>query len=287
MKKLTLTVIGLIMVLLLIIACTPTTPQTSSTDSTSSSTTLIKDTTSISPEKDTSSAKSGITGAAVGSSEETIVPITLTLPSKPIYDPKIQDLLDKNKDLTSYEYFFRTVSRSYDQTLLEDTAFTVYIKDGKIHKIYPQAKYWKDGLYYNEVYLNSNTKTAFITCTKDGVTCDKNWQKAYSINYDTEKITMTPLSLLENIPMSAKVVGEALLEDRKVTLVEYPTSDGNKERLYIDSFYGLALEQKKYTLNKDEEEVILEDRLFSSLGAGKGTVKNSDVDIPEDYTVVN
>ncbi|MEK6845706.1 MAG: hypothetical protein AABY26_03015 [Nanoarchaeota archaeon] len=235
-----------------------------------------------SPEKPVSG--SPLTGAAIGVPyEDKEVPIIISL-GGPKYDPEVFSFIEKAKNVDNYRYVFKSqVQDSSTGLLLEEAFYTVLIRVDKAKKVYLEPKYRGEGVYYNEVLLDLKEKKALGTCTQSGVVCEDDWKKAYSLDYDAQKITITPLGLMLEMPTNARIIGGGMYDARRVTEIEYPRADGSTERLYVDDFYAIPLERRIFKLTEDYEEIILIKQTFTPLSVGSGTVKSSEVNLPEDY----
>lgn len=270
MKNKILYVIGLMLAALLLIACSSTKPSTIE-----------------------SSAGSGITGAAIGVPEQKpveAVPEVKTEEKKEevvLYNPKIKELKDKSAQINNYYYHFRSVIINSNEISVENVAYGLMVRDSKMKKIYFKPQNWKGGVFYNEIYLDTNQKTAYVTCTEAGVLCQPSWGKAYKFSYDTESVSITPKKIMDDLnPADYKALGFTLVGKRRAVILEKITLGVNKEKLFVDDYYGLPLRRVIFNLNEDNEEVILSDQTFDLVGAGSGTVKSGDVNVPEDFEVV-
>ncbi len=269
MKNKFVGVSGLLLAVLFLIACSSTQPSTEP------------------------SSGNGITGAAIGVPEEKpaeVVPEVKTEEKKEeviLYNPKIKELKDKSAQIDNYYYRFQSVVIGSNGISVENNAYSLMVRGLQSKKVYLQPKNWKEDIYYNEVYLDSNQKTAYVACTDSGVLCDPSKLKAYRFSYDTESVSITPKKIMEDLnPADYKVLGFILIGPRRAVILEKITSEATKEKLFVDDYYGLPLRQVFFNLNEDEEEVIMVDRLFGFIGAGSGTVKLNDVTIPESLEVV-
>ncbi len=276
MKNTILNLIGLVLAALLLTACTPTPPEAS-------------------PAVPNASAPA-ITGAIVSvpvSEEKVITPIveeevSIEFPEQlSFYNPKIKELRDRSAQVDNYDFNYKSTIMTSSGLYLDDANYRVKIKGEKIKKTYFEPKYWKGEIFYNDIYLDAAQKTAYGVCSKTGITCKDIKNKAYGLDYAAEDVTITPRIIMDElVPTQVKVTGETYYNKRKVILLELATPEGNQERLFVDDFYGLPLRQVIFKLNEDNEEVKLVDRTFDLIGAGPGTVKSSEVNVPEGMEVV-
>ncbi|MBI4983740.1 hypothetical protein HZC32_03790 [Candidatus Woesearchaeota archaeon] len=272
MRTINLFILGLLLAVLMITACMSSTPTVKDESSTNPPTT---DTT-----KETPSAGNGVTGAVVV--EDKPIPIFI----EPIYHPLIKGLLDKSKAIHNYKYTFKSVSLNKNGILVEDDSYDALIKYNKVKIVHPDQLPLRDDIFYDVAYLNTDTKEAWAVCSVPNVMCRGEWKKAYKIDYNYEKWGPTPLDLIENLDPRATVRGQRLFENRQTTVVESKNADGTIQRLYIDNYYGLPLRQFIFKLSDDNEEITQVEHIFYRLAAGSGTVKNSEVNIPEDFELV-
>jgi hypothetical protein len=278
MKNTKLYLIGLLLMVLLLIACSPTTPSLN--------------TTSTVPD----ASGSAITGAIISVPEEEIIKPIAEIKDEAqeepkeelsFYNPKIKELQDKSAQIDNYEFYYKSTVMTSTGLYLDNANFRVKVKGEKLKKTYPSPKFWKGEIFYNEVYLDAVQKTAYGVCSKTGITCKDINNNAYKLDYITEDVTITPRIIMDElIPTQVKVTGETYYQKRKTILLERATPEGNQERLFVDDFYGLPLRQVIFRLNEDGDEVRLVDRTFNLIGAGSGTVKISEVTVPEDLEVV-
>ncbi len=197
-------------------------------------------------------------------------------------DPEIEELLTKGKDDTNYNYLFLSRVRD-DYGNYNEAWYTVFVKDKKAKKVYLDPKKLRGDIFYNEVYLDTEKGTAIGICTTLGVLCEKILDKAYALDYSSEKVGVTPVDVLKKVGLNAKKVGEEVLDNRKTTLIEYTNFKGQKERLSVDNYFGLPLKQVIY-LASGEEEIIAETTTFSKISVDN--VRSADVTLPEKYQLV-
>lgn len=195
---------------------------------------------------------------------------------------EIDKLINKGKATTNYQYYFISTARDENGHYYEKASYDTYIKEDKIKKVYISPKKLDEESYYNEVYLDTAEESAIGICTKIGVLCKGIYDKAYQIDYETEKLAVTSVGLLENVGSDAQKVSEEVINNRKTTVIEYTNSQGQKERLALDRYYGLPLKQLIYVTEGDEE-TISEKSTFSKVSTGN--VKNADVTLPAEYLV--
>ena len=179
---------------------------------------------------------------------------------------KVNALLEKSRGITNYHYF-------YDTPSIE--GYEVTVKDNKIKKAYTTPLKLESNIYYSEVYLDSAQKTAIAICTKTSILCDEAWGKAYSLNYASQLPEMDPIALINQVKY-AEEAGSEVIENRQTTILEYTNSDGRREQLSVDNYYGIPLQQIIY-----ENDEIIEKRTFTKFSIGN--VKESEVTMPSSY----
>lgn len=182
--------------------------------------------------------------------------------------PEVQDLLEKSIGLTNYKYLFDAS---------ETDSYELWRKDGLLKKVYSDpVKLGKED-FYNEVYLDMDTKTAIGICTEAGVLCGPVWKVSFTLNYDYELPSPDPVELVEAIGYAERT-GTERVESRSTTIVNLPEE---KQRFWLDDYYGFPLKYVRYELRGDVEQV-LEKHTFSKVQVNQ--VKTSDVTMPTGYT---
>lgn len=181
------------------------------------------------------------------------------------YDAEVKALMDKSASVDNYQY-------DYSFSILQENKlysimrnYDVYIKGTRVKKSFTSPEKIGEG-YYNDVYLADDA--AWGVCSQAVLDCRETGE-AKSLNYESQKLKMTPWSLTRGIPSSAKVVGKEKFDGRMAKIVEY-YEDGKKIKLSVDEYSGLVL--KKIVSLGDE---VLETYYFRDLSVGN--VKYSDV----------
>ncbi|MEK6938458.1 MAG: hypothetical protein AABX04_05415 [Nanoarchaeota archaeon] len=267
MKINILMVLGLLLVVSLITACSSTVSdqQTANTP------------TGTSPKEDT---PSGITGAAVGISTEEVE--EKSLPTN-IW---VQELKLKSEGIDNYNYFYRSTYRNLNGLYIEEESYKVYVQGTNMKKVYLNTQYLDKQIPYTEVYLDNIKHTAYGVCPLAGVSCDEMKKKYVVLNYFEEVVKITPLDLVEKLDRTAKSLSnDEVFDNREATLIVSKLPDGTLEKLWVDNFYGLPMKRVVYVLNKDAQEVVLEEYTFTSISAGAGAVSPAEVSLPEGLTL--
>lgn len=189
-----------------------------------------------------------------------------------VYAPEVLSLLEKSKNVTAYKYYFDTFKGG--------KYYEVFVREGKVRKVYSDVLKFGEEHYYNEVYLNSLDKEAVAVCTQGGVLCTSVWNKAFLVDYDTEKVSFVPVDLLFNLSYDAHKVGEEIFDNRKAVIIEFVNGKGMKEKLWLDAFYGVPLKQVVYDeLGKEGEK-----HTFTHFIVG---VSDEEVMLPASYERIN
>jgi len=269
MKLTILSVLGLLLALSLMLAgCNSSTSDTNA------------------PASAPATVSSGITGAAVGLPEESSVEEVPSTEAPLMYNIRTQELKQMASQIDNYEYTYKSTSRADNGVYYQDANFRVLVRDGKMKKVYPMPQYRNSGVYYNEVYLNPLTHTAYGTCTVGSVICREQWEKYFELNYFAETVEDTPSELMAKLDGSSKALGETNYQDRQTTIIQSKLPDGIYEKLWVDNYYGLPLKQVLFEYGSDEEEVVLEEHVYYPLTGGSGTVKLSDINLPANYVEI-
>jgi hypothetical protein len=188
---------------------------------------------------------------------------------KPMYDPIVNDFITKAKEVGSYRYTFdASKGGMYDYYIYGQNARKVYLVPIKL----------KGDVNYNEVYFDTNLQNAVAVCTKGVSSCNFAWKKAYNVDYEKERVYLTPMSVVDNIPYSAKKVGEEVFDNQKTSIIEYVNGEGRKERLWMDHYTGLPLKQVIYSVDVENGDKELTKHTFTRVILN---IKKSEVMFPE------
>jgi len=189
---------------------------------------------------------------------------------KPQYDPIVNELIEKTKKIDTYRYTFdASKGGTYDY----------YINGQKTKKVYLVPIKLNGDINYNEVYLDDGLQDAVVVCTKGVSSCTYAWKKAYAVKYENEKVELTPLSVVANIPYSAQKVGEEVVDNQETSIIEYINGQGKKERLWMDHYTGLPLKQVIYSVDTENGDKELLKHTFTRIILG---VKKVDVTFPKE-----
>ena len=193
----------------------------------------------------------------------------------PSLHPEISALLNKNKDISNYNYL-------YDADKTE--GYAVYRVGNKLKKVYTEPLKMGSNLFLNSFYLDLEKKTVFGVCDKLGVTCTEQWNKAYPLDFFSQEIADSPRDLAQRVPATARIAGGENVESRATEIIEYINADGKLERLSLDKFYGLPLKQVIYS-SADTKGTIVVKHTYTHLAVGQ--LKESDVALPEGIKIIS
>jgi hypothetical protein len=176
---------------------------------------------------------------------------------------EVADLLAKYKGITSYQYAY----------VHDDVSYTATVMGNKIKKVYSTAQRLDENTFYNEVYLDTDGKTAIVICHGGGVYCDGLTGKAFLVDYELEKLEVNPVDLIASIGF-AKNIGKENVFKRATTIIEI--SNG---QVWVDNYYGFPMQ---YVVLENEK--ISEQYTFSKMEIN--TVGESDVKMPTSFKLV-
>jgi uncharacterized protein YcfL len=184
-----------------------------------------------------------------------------------------KELLNKHKNVKSIDYTFDGGS---------EKTIEVAVKGDKILKRVPSTQYTGDstlGSYYNAIYLDRSSRTAYTHCRVSG-TCEPEHQdKALQLDFAKQNV-ITPIDIISKVT-SASIIAEQQFNRRETTIIEYMNNGGRREQLWVDSFFGVPLQQKIFGSTDDAD--IIEEHTFTSMAFN--SLKDSDVTLSEKYTI--
>ena len=154
------------------------------------------------------------------------------------YTDDVQKIVNKQQKVKSHSFYYST---SENWNLVRDQYF---VKGNRIKiKLYEVNQWDKD--YFDTVYLNTDTKEAEAFCEDtDKARCRDNDRK-FDISYD-DFIMKTPLTWLNEMATSAKVISSESFDERQSYVLEYPGVDGATVRIWIDKFSGVPVKVLVY-----------------------------------------
>jgi len=253
--------LGLILILFLIIACTP-------------------------PDEPTLFDKEKNNQLPISNQISEIVentPVPNIIEESQVYPDEITELIERSTNLESYHYFFSSSKMNQFESYQAGESYQAYVKGNKIKKIYSEPVKLDSDTHYNEVYLDSKKETALVTCNSRTVLCDGNRLKAYSLDYAAVKINLNPLEIIKKLPKDVKKIGTEAIDNRQAAVLEYVNADGNKEKLYLDTYSGFPLKQESF-IQDDDEDILFQKNNFDLKGINN--VKNSDMILPDNHVIV-
>jgi len=255
-----LSIISIVVVILFLVSCSPLLLKKTTDDSATAPTETQED---LADETE-----------VVVNQKPTITVVPPTDDSATGYSAEIQELMDKNKKVKSYKYIYDVPSGdSYEYYVSGDKAKKKYISLRKSNLL---------NVYYDEVYLYLNTKKAYASCTLGASSCVAIWKRAYPTNFDKQVVSLTPLDLVNSMGYDARKVGEEVIDNIQTVVVEHTNKQGKKERLWLDTFYGMPMKQIIY--DGVEGAMKEEKHTFTRLIVD---VLESEVTMPVDFQIQN
>ncbi len=201
----------------------------------------------------------------------TVTKTTTKSTSTQTMSQEVKDILNKHKTIESQQYIR---DNGFDTT-------RVFLKGDKyIITVKPPSRS-DPSTNYDSVFIDRSEKTASGYCFTDKPTdCPiEHRDKAYAVDYDTYKEDIFPLDLLKNIDYAEKT-GSATIDGRKNTILELTNQDGNRERVWIDNYFGFIMKQEIY----DSNDEVIEKHTFTGISINK--LKDRDVNLPEGVEIV-
>jgi len=188
--------------------------------------------------------------------------------------PAVEQLVSKNHDTTNYKFLLDA---------FDTNSYEVSVKENKVKKVYTNPVKYQRDKFYTTVYLDLTARTAVATCEEPGVLCESIWGKYMQLNFNDQQLSLTPLTVIENIGNDATIVGTENFENRAATIIEYTNDAGMTERVSIDTYYGLPLRQEIYSQQGDER-VLQQKHTFTRQAVG--SVKNAEVTLSAEYELL-
>ncbi len=195
---------------------------------------------------------------------------TTTTPTQAM-TKEVEELLEKHKTITSVHY--TQDSGTYDSR-------EVWVKGSLIKKTVRLPRvYDNPAENYDVVYVDRSQKKAYSYCSSlETVKCPAEYRGfAYELGYNEQNI-ITPFDIFKDVDYAEKT-GTSTFDNRKCTIIQYTNKDGNKEKLYLDNYFGFILKQE--ILDSDDE--LIEKHTFTRVAVD--TLKDQDVNLPEDVEV--
>jgi hypothetical protein len=179
---------------------------------------------------------------------------------------QLQELLSKHETIQSVKYVMD------DGT---SNAVTVSLKGDKIKKNVFRARFGLES-YYDTIYVDRDALTAYTHCVTLYDCADEHKNKGIQLNFDEEDV-LTPIQIIKSITIAEKV-GTERFDGRDTIMIEFTNAAGNREVLWIDTFFGMPLQQRIFN-----GEVLLEKHTFTEVGFNR--IKEADVTLPNTYQI--
>ncbi len=142
--------------------------------------------------------------------------------------PEVAALIGKTSKVKSYSYLYHGPPND-----ALGIGFAVAGTKGKVSLA--KKEKLSDGNYYDTVFLNLREKAAKAYCLSPDCTVEGPLQVEFDDYYKT-----TPFDFLANLT-SGSVSGTELLDNRKVSIVQYNDTLGMGGKMWIDNTYGLPI----------------------------------------------
>lgn len=182
--------------------------------------------------------------------------------------PEIKELLDKGRKIDNYKFLAETSKLDNDVYVQRDYKL---LRKGNLMRKTLIHSLSVAGKPYTDIISNLDDRTSIGICLVLGVTCEKNYLKIISVEYDDFSGYTTPYTLIEQVPGTAVVARKSLIEQRQSLVLEYDEA-GNRVELSVDTYYGLPLKKEVF---RTEDKKVLETITFKNLIVNG--VKDSDV----------
>ncbi len=161
------------------------------------------------------------------------------------------------------------------KTIVDDgelDTFTIIVYGDKIKKTVPFTRYYDKKTFANDVYIDRAAKTAYGLCS-DNFHCDKD-RRINAEKQDYDKVNpVTPLDIIKGVS-SAEKISEEMFDRKQTMVIEYTNAAGKRERLWVDKFSGLPVQQKIY-----EGESVAEEHAFTEMAVN--AYSEEDASLPE------
>ncbi|MFC1801443.1 hypothetical protein ACFLZB_03185 [Nanoarchaeota archaeon] len=186
-------------------------------------------------------------------------------------DSEIQELLDAHTDFNSVEFIKDSGTYNTQEIFVKGNKYTKSVER--------PGRYSDPSENYDTVYIDRDAQTAYGYCAdKDKNKCPLEYRgSAYELDFDEEDIVL-PLDLYDRITYAEKA-GSETIENRKMTIIEFTNSDGNRERMSIGQFYGFIFKQEIF----DDNDEVIERHTFTNVAFN--TLDIEDVSLPEGVDV--
>ena len=188
---------------------------------------------------------------------------------------EVAELVEKSKEISGYHYAFASRKRDTFGNY-QDESYSVVSKGNLVKKVYLSPKAIEGG-YSDLVYIDEAAKKAVGVCANaQSVLCESRLNVKTNLPYEQHQLEVVPLSIIQQIDPAAKKIGVETVDSRSVAVLEYAVS-GGKEKVYVDTYYGLPLQWDIYSISGDEE--ILQ-KQYSFTRISVNDVKDAEVQVP-------
>lgn len=200
----------------------------------------------------------------------------------PELNPQIASLIARGKEINNIQYVYEFGTSNNYKTFMAEKSYTVYLKGDKVRKVYVDVMKFGKNIFYNEVYLDLSKKTAYGICNIKTVSCDNLQGGAYKVDFEAEKLPVTPMEMLNDITPETLILRQEWFDLRNTTLTQFLNKKSQFEYLNLDVFYGLPLRQV-ISVIQEKEERMLTQTTFTSIAVGH--LEDKDVNLPSAYKI--
>ena len=195
-------------------------------------------------------------------------PAVPTQPSK-VLSSEVKELLELHKKTKSFS------------ALVDDgtpQALTLYVKANKIKKIVPPPSRYDKATLVDVFYIDRQERTVYGLCVDSFACPPERENKALPRDFVREN-PVTPVDVIASIAYATKV-GSETFDTRKTTIIEYTNTQGRVERLWVDTFSGIPVQQKVFDGEREVAKHTFTNIIVNSL-------HDEDVSLPSTAVVVS
>ena len=124
-------------------------------------------------------------------------------------------------------------------------SYTLIVRGDKLKKIYSVPQSYNKETLVTTVYIDRSAKTAVGICDVVFACTREREGKGRSLIYESENPT-TPLDIINRVTATKKV-GEEKFDNRQTFLLEHILPGGKRERLWVEKFFGVPLQQRVFS----------------------------------------
>ncbi len=199
---------------------------------------------------------------------------------EPEQSSQVKQLIDKNSDLDNIYFKHVAIVTNEGGSEISEESYIAHIAANRIKKEYNTGHRFGADYFYNDVYLNTETQEAIGACSRYGVSCQEIYETAKTVDFESNEIHITPLTILHGISADAVFVTDENIGSRKANVIEFINQDGHTERISIDAFYELPIQRIIYEVDGDVRTQLRKDS-FPKLRVGG--VTELDVTVPAEF----